>query len=776
MTMKRMKLTSPGVLFILAVIAAGGIFLLDVFYLSPRVVEQEMPALREQFAKAQRTVDMAARWEKRNVHHMASGGAELPQVRSYLLNDTTEIALDAAIRQIVGARPGVLTWLTAADGSVRRAWQGGKPVDADCLHEVLGDPGALFDMDPAEARADELGELVVLATGPAVASRADVVDTDDPERIHGGFYLVVLLGEAVLQNMSETVGGEILFVPAEALPAAAANTESTTEAFWKSGEDDLVAAWMAYGASGKPVGYYQAKIPVTHIRRQAVTARRMVLICLSLSLGLTFLVIMGAHILIGGPVVRLLGRLQQIESGERTTGDLARNLHGEPLMLARRLESAFERLAHISKTDQLTNLANRRHFEEVLDHFYEQAKRYNRPLSLAAIDLDFFKAVNDTAGHAAGDELLKTLSAVIEEACRKADLPARLGGDEFAVLFPETSADDAAIVLERIRQAICAEPLMVKNLRLSATISVGVTDLNAGPIDSPSAMLALADRALYAAKENGRNRLVHAKELDGISWETGGDDQQAAVLYQKVAGLDTQFKTLMTSAIEEIVEVLGDRDPYLADHCRHVQHYAEIIAREMELPERVVKRVRVSAMLHDIGMLAMPDSILLGPEPLTDEQRAAVRRHPLLGVQVMEKLAVLEQEIPAVRYHHERFDGKGYPEGIAGSAIPLTARILAVADAFDAMTSPANISGKQARLEALEEVRNGAGTQFDPNVVESFLAAAEKLDESLMAEPGVQPDQRGRPRGRGRTHSDLHAQNTPKTFRVPEEAEKEAAE
>ena len=776
MTMKRMKLTSPGVLFILAIIAAGGIFLLDVFYLRPRVIEQELPALREQFAKAQRTVDMAVRWEKHNVDHLASAGARLPQVRSYLIDDGTEGDIDVAVRQVVDDGPATMTWLTAADGSVRRAWRGGTPVDAAPLLAELGDRVAAFCEELPQAQESELGNLLVLPTGLAVASRSDVTDPDDPEKTYGCLYQVVPLGETVFQNMSETVGGKILFVPAEGLPAAAKNTGSTTEAFWKSGEDDLVAAWVSYGVSGTPIGYYQAKLPVVHIRRQAVTARRMVLICLSLSLGLTFLVVMGAHILIGGPVVRLLGRLQQIESGERTTDDLARNLHGEPLMLARRLESAFERLAHISKTDQLTNLANRRHFEEVLDHFYEQAKRYNRPLSLAVIDLDFFKAVNDTAGHAAGDELLKTLSAVVEDACRKADLPARLGGDEFAILFPETPADDAAVVLERIRLAICAEPMKVKTLRLNATISIGVTDLNAGPIDSPSAMLALADRALYAAKENGRNRLVHAKELDGISWETNGDDEQAAALYQKVAGLDTQFKTLLTSAIEEIVEVLGDRDPYLADHCRHVQHYAEIIAREMGLPERVVKRVRVSAMLHDIGMLAMPDSILIGPDALTEEQQVAVRRHPLLGVQVMEKLAVLEQEIPAVRYHHERYDGKGYPEGIAGSAIPLTARILAVADAFDAMTSPANASGVSPRLEALEEIRDGAGTQFDPNVVESFLAAAENLDEALMAEPGAQPDDRGRPRGRKRAHSDLHAQDTPGTFRVPAEAEKDVVE
>ena len=239
--------------------------------------------------------------------------------------------------------------------------------------------------------------------------------------------------------MSASVGGDVVLVGAEDIPPSAFGDESATHALWLTGSDTLAVAWRAYDPSGRTLGCFRADIPVVHINRQASTSRRMILIILSLSVALVLLVIMGMHVLVSGPVLRLLTRLQSLDNGEPEYHDLAKNLHGEPLVLARRLESAFDRLANMSKTDELTGLANRRHFEEVLDCFYRQAKRYNRPLSLIVMDLDFFKAINDTGGHPAGDELLKSVAATLEQACRKADLPARFGGDEFAVLLDRKS-------------------------------------------------------------------------------------------------------------------------------------------------------------------------------------------------------------------------------------------------------------------------------------------------------------------------------------------------
>jgi HD-GYP domain-containing protein (c-di-GMP phosphodiesterase class II) len=232
--------------------------------------------------------------------------------------------------------------------------------------------------------------------------------------------------------------------------------------------------------------------------------------------------------------------------------------------------------------------------------------------------------------------------------------------------------------------------------------------------------------------------VIQAHDLQGVSLTVNSDQSgKVDVLCRKLAGLDTKFKDLFVEAFEEVMGILEGRSPHMADHARKVQHYAELIGREMELPERVIKRLQIGAMLHDIGMAAMPDSVLLNPGPLGEEDLQMMRRHPLLSVRIMERMEFLEQEIPAVRYHHERYDGTGYPEGIAGAAIPLTARILAVADAFEAMTSSRPFRRAKTLAEAVEEVRHGSGTQFDPVVVEAFLAAAARLGDKMLEVPGT---------------------------------------
>jgi HD-GYP domain-containing protein (c-di-GMP phosphodiesterase class II) len=184
-----------------------------------------------------------------------------------------------------------------------------------------------------------------------------------------------------------------------------------------------------------------------------------------------------------------------------------------------------------------------------------------------------------------------------------------------------------------------------------------------------------------------------------------------------------------------MVAVMEHRSPHMADHANKVQHYATTIAKEMELSQRVIKRIQIAAMLHDIGMIAIPDAVLLNPNKLDEQQLQVVRRHPLLSVRIMEGMEFLEQEIPAVRYHHERYDGKGYPEGISGPAIPLTARILTVADAFDAMTSPRSFRQAFTPQEALKELKQESGKQFDPDVVDAMLSASAKMGDKLMEIP-----------------------------------------
>jgi len=568
--------------------------------------------------------------------------------------------------------------------------------------------------------------------GPVIFARHRI--PNDPQ--NRDLWAVRLLNPEMYARL--WTGGKLDFIPWQgSLLNDREAVKMDDNAQWVAAENGLSVSWLVHDPSGEVLGFFRAAQPVPHIHLQARAARTMVLIILALSMGLAGLVIMGAHILITGPVVRLLRRLQHVDKlhGD-SADDLTRGLHGEPLVIAQKLQNAFQELAHISKTDELTDLANRRHFEEVLGAFYHQAARYHRPLSLVILDVDFFKAINDAGGHPVGDELLKIVAHAIRQACRKADLPARIGGDEFAIILPETTASDAAAVAERIRQLVAAQATSTHELQLNVTLSIGVADLSAGGIKTHEDLVNRADRALYAAKERGRNCIV---QFDGPSGGPKAVDatlsDRSSALRKKLAGLDSQFKGVFLQAVQEIVDVIERRDPFMCDHVQKVQRYTALIAREMGLPERLITRLEISAMLHDMGMLSLPDSVLLCPTELDDKQKAAMQDHPLQAVKMMHGMEFLEQEIPAVRSHHERFDGTGYPDGLSGAAIPLTARILSVADAFDAMTSPRTFRGAKTAHEALDEIRHHAGTQFDPTVVKAFLKVADQLGSQLMVSP-----------------------------------------
>ena len=726
----RFKLTSPGALLILAVLSAGGIFLLDLFYLQPYLESQKEAAFREQAARAEGATMQGLRTLEDGLRNSCAAWSQNPRTLTLADARVPHRQAHEFARRVLESAGADMLWLTDETGTVIGAWSDGsfdtdKPVRENLRNKItqsLAGAGGTGKIVPP------MGLLNISGT-PVIYGRKSLQLSSGASKVIGHLWLGRQLAGRSYHNIASGLVSRLVLIPGGQPPSK--NIRLSRDGI-------LVVAWPVADTLGSPLGYFRAELPMGHIVRQAATARRMILIILSLSVGLVLLIILGSHMLVTGPVIRLLHRLQELETGEGKAEDLARNLHGEPLVLARRLELAFDKLAHMSKTDQLTGLANRRRFTEVLECFYVQARRYNRPMSLITMDIDFFKAVNDTGGHQVGDELLKIVAAAIEKACRKADLPARLGGDEFAILLPETSAAEAAFVAERVLQVTSESAVANETIKLIVTLSIGITDLNAGEIDSPEAMMSLADKALYAAKELGRNRIVQAHDLTGINWRgRNREGVKVDVLCKKLAGLDVRFKDLFLQAIEEIAVILEQRDPHMADHTRKVQHYAALIAAEIELPERVIKHIEIAASLHDIGMIALPDSVLLCPGPLDEEQLEIMRKHTLLGVRMMEGMEFLEQEIPAVRYHHERYDGKGYPEGISGASIPLTARILAVADSFDAITSPRTFRPAKSQGRALEEIKHAAGTQFDPAIVEAFLAVAERLGDKLMDVPGA---------------------------------------
>jgi diguanylate cyclase (GGDEF)-like protein/putative nucleotidyltransferase with HDIG domain len=368
-----------------------------------------------------------------------------------------------------------------------------------------------------------------------------------------------------------------------------------------------------------------------------------------------------------------------------------------------RLIGLIASLTHAARTDPLTGLLNRRGFEEAFDVEIERARRADRGLSVIVGDLDRFKEVNDRFGHAAGDEALRHVGAAIGETKRSWDIAARIGGEEFAVLAPDTDEHGAYVLAERLRLEIeeAFEPAGAGEL----TASFGIVSF---PIHGQTgeALLQAADQALYAAKRLGRNRaVISSAEVPGI-------------LARAPRGREDAHVEL--AALLSLAEALDVRDSGSATHSQRVGRYSELIARELGLEPDAVERIRIAGILHDVGRVGMPDELVSKAGPLSDDDWAWIRSHPAVGARMLETTDF--GDIGAwILAHHERPDGMGYPDGRTAGEVPLEASILAVADAYEAMTAARPYRPPLDPAAASEELRRGAGRQFDERVVEAIL-------------------------------------------------------
>ena len=372
-----------------------------------------------------------------------------------------------------------------------------------------------------------------------------------------------------------------------------------------------------------------------------------------------------------------------------------------------RLGIMFNRLREAAHRDPLTDLLNRRGFQGVFDTELERARRSNQPLSLIVGDLDRFKRVNDSHGHAAGDAVLERVADAIRGAKRGFDSAARVGGEEFAVLAPGSDEHGAYMLAERIRAAV-RQAVGGRKEEQGLTISFGISTF---PLHGESAdgLLRTADQALYAAKQLGRNRsVISSAEVPGILARTSRDG-------------DGEAQVELASLVN-LAEALDVRDYGSASHCRRVGRFAELTARELGLPPESVERVRLAGILHDVGRVGLPDDLLGKRGPLTDSEWAWVRAHPAIGARMVETTEY-EDIRSWILFHHERPDGRGYPEGRTDADVPLESSIIGVADAYEAMTSHRPYRTAFGVEDAADELRRQAGTQFRSDVVEALLRA-----------------------------------------------------
>ncbi len=428
---------------------------------------------------------------------------------------------------------------------------------------------------------------------------------------------------------------------------------------------------------------------------------------------------------------------------------------GRDITERRQMEADRERLhAELevrATTDSLSGLYNHAQFFQRLAEETERSKRYHRGFAVVMMDVDNFKLYNDSRGHQAGDEVLRFIAGSIQSTMRGSDLAFRYGGDEFAVILLHADAAKAQAVVNRINRRI-AKTLnrMDDGATAPLALSAGVACF---PDDGKTAddLVRVADAALYSAKWAARARDVarqeHAIESAGPSPKTKEPAKMPpAMINSLMAALrrlgvpdglaDLNLRTM--AALGTLAEI---RDPYVRGHQKRTSEWAASLAEELGLPSDRVRATKMAGLLHDLGKVGTSRRILNKPGKLTEEEFAKVKEHPPLGsIMMMAEIETLQQLVPLIRHHHERFDGKGYPDGLAGEDIPLEARILAVVDAFDAMTHERAYRQALGVDEAVAELKRGAGDQFDPAVVQAFLAVAKRLAEE-PAPPAEAPEE-----------------------------------
>ncbi len=408
----------------------------------------------------------------------------------------------------------------------------------------------------------------------------------------------------------------------------------------------------------------------------------------------------------------MIGILRWQSGFEPAEAELLQNIG---LAVATALENArlYGTAVAAADCDPVTGLLNHRAMHQRLDKALVQARDSNQPVAVMMLDLNNFKLFNDTYGHPIGDQVLRRVAETMRAECPSTASLGRYGGDEFIVVMPGITPETAVQIAERMSAHLMAEGFRRDSDErvIPITLSFGLASF---PDDSGNRheLLTIADKNLYTAKLSG----------DSIGRSTP---------FQRA---NREFRVEASyGVLDSMVSAVDNKDRYTRRHSEDVTEYALWIAEEMGLSEETLRALRIGGLLHDVGKIGVPDEILRKPGRLTDEEYDILKQHPLLGALIVGSLPDMKNVVDVVRSHHERWDGKGYPDGLQGEAIPLLGRIAAVADAVSAMTTHRPYRRGMDWEVAFAEVRANAGTQFDPVIAAAFLRAARK--QRLPASP-----------------------------------------
>ena len=410
------------------------------------------------------------------------------------------------------------------------------------------------------------------------------------------------------------------------------------------------------------------------------------------------------------------------------------SMFAQQIELAITIADLFEKVKEQAITDGMTGLYNRRYFEEYLKKEVTRAKRINQPFSIIGIDLDFLKKINDKYGHAYGDLAIKSIANVLMSNARSIDTAARMGGEEFNIILPGVTSEGAMVAAERIRKAI-------ENTELDTighiTASIGVATFLEHS-DNIEDILELTDQAMYLSKRNGRNQVTLAKPIDETSWQELAVSSFLDILIKRRFPLAENFKQNLSNNLlgcrsqSEVLYSVADllTQTYNPLHKQGVVKSkvltAVSLAKRFDLPKEEIDNLKIAMLLYDIGNLLVPQDIFKKTAPLTDDERNMIKEHPVIAAKkILTPISYIQDVIPIVEYHHENWDGSGYPAKLSKNEIPMTSQIVLIVDAYYALTEQRPYRDKLTPEQALEEIRKESGKKWNSALVNEFTALIE---------------------------------------------------
>jgi len=419
----------------------------------------------------------------------------------------------------------------------------------------------------------------------------------------------------------------------------------------------------------------------------------------------------------------------------------------------------FQKAQEQAITDGLTGVKTHRFLMEALSAEWKRSTRANRLFAIVLMDLDRFKFVNDFYGHLEGDVVLQRVGHILEQNCRRSDVVARYGGDEFVILMPETSVEQARQLALKLRGWVASDPLLRdKNI----TASFGIAGFPAHG-STPQELLQVADSSMYISKHQGGNAVSSAEQGDpndrkrwkrdvleaylGVTlkrlFATGPEAFEEiyrrleqftrSLKEQGVSGSENELPSTVVETVTSLAFAIDAKDQYTQGHSQKVSAYAVLLAQDLDLTEAEIEEIRLAGLLHDIGKVGIPESILNKSGPLDAIEWDTMKTHTELGAKILEPLHSMARIRAMVRHHHEFYDGTGYPDRLQGENIPYGSRVIAIADAYDTITSERAYKKPRTPEEAFAELERCAARQFDPDIVRVFIEAMRRVPVASTA-------------------------------------------